>query len=73
VDASVAFAQNVFPACSQASADQYVTVGEKHLPPWSSGAGADASQDEYRIISPLDDEHAGHFSLRNALNYAVSL
>lgn len=61
-------------ACFQASADQYVTVSEKHLPPWSGGEGEgeDASQDEYRILSPLDNEQAGHFSLRSAPNNAVS-
>jgi hypothetical protein len=58
---------------SQASADQYVTVGEKHLPPWSSGSGEDASQDEYRILDPLDNEHAGHFSLKNAPNNPVCI
>ncbi|XP_059478659.1 extracellular matrix organizing protein FRAS1-like [Neocloeon triangulifer] len=51
-----------------ATADQYVTITERHFPP----EGPDPSRDEYAILGPLEVDDSGHFSLRSKPNAIVS-
>ncbi|CAB3360847.1 Hypothetical predicted protein [Cloeon dipterum] len=51
-----------------ATADQYVSLSEKHFPP----QGPNSSRDSYVIIGPQDVDDSGHFSLRSRPNALVS-